>query len=223
MKFFNFRTATITLVSVTLAACADDNDPGTQTPIINDIVQLTASTPSGSEFAIYRENAPDIILNAIGAKIDPSRVKIGESLMITYTMADGSEVLRSGDINLHSYYAINNSPLIRGDIAQFPDWDKDEVYLISIWRAGDKIDLRCRLTYDTNPRTFTLLLDQSTADEPIPDLYLVHQLQKPVESFDRNYYASFDISDLWKQATCEGVTVHIANSNLPQREYRFTK
>lgn len=206
-----------------MVACADNDDPGPQTPIISDIVQLTASTPSATQFAIYRENAPDIILNAIDARIDPSRVKISESLMINYTMADGSETSRSGDINLRAYYAINNSPLQRGDISQFPDWDKDEVYLVSIWRAGDKIDLRCRLPYDTNPRTFTLLLDQSTADEPIPDLYLVHQLQKPVESFDRNYYASFDISDLWQQTTCRGVTIHIANSNLPQRQYRFTK
>lgn len=223
MKSYKFRTAPIIAIAVITTGCMDDDDPGPQTPLISDIAELTASTPSGSAFAIYRENAPDIILNAPGAQVDLSRIKIGESLMVTYTMADGSDAGRSGDINLRSYYAINNSALAKGDIADFPDWDRDEVYLISIWRAGNKIDLRCRLTYDPTPRKFIMFLDESTADNPVPDLYLVHQLKQPVESFDRNYYAAFDISDLWEQTTCEGVTVHIANSNLPQQEFRFMK
>lgn len=224
MKSFDIHAATHALVIALIATgCNDDDDPGPRTPVISDIAELTASTPSGSAFAIYRENAPDIMLNAPGAQVDISRIKIGESLMVTYTMADGGEAGRSGDINLHSYYAINNSTLIKGDIADFPDWNKEEVYLISIWRAGNKIDLRCRLTYDPAPRTFIMLLDESTAGNPVPDLYLVHQLQQPVESFDRNYYAAFDMGDLWEQTTCEGVAVHIANSNLQQQVYRFMK
>ncbi len=223
MKSINFRATPAIVIAMVATGCADDDDPGPQTPVISDIVELTASTPSGSTFAIYREKAPDIILNAPGARVDLSRVKIGESLLATYTMADGGEAGRSGDINLRSYYAINNSTLVKGDIADFPEWDKEEVYLISIWRAGNKIDLRCKLTYDPTPRTFIMLLDESTAGNPVPDLYLVHQLQQPVESFDRNYYAAFDIDSLWAQTTCEGVTVHIANRNLPQREYQFLK
>ncbi len=223
MKSLKFRATPAIVIAMIATGCGDDDDPGPQTPVISDIVELTASTPSGSTFAIYREKSPDIILNAPGAQVDLSRIKIGESLLATYTMADGGDAGRSGDINLRSYYAINNSTLVKGDIADFPEWDKDEVYLISIWRAGNKIDLRCKLTYDPSPRTFMMLLDESTAGNPVPDLYLVHQLQQPVESFDRNYYAAFDIDSLWEQTTCEGVTIHIANRNLPQREYRFLK
>lgn len=223
MKPFSFPATPAIVIAMIATGCGDDDDPGPQTPIISDIVELTAATPTGSTFAIYREKAPDIILNAPGAQVDLSRVKIGESLMATYTMADGGESGRSGDINLRSYYAINNSTLAEGDIADFPDWDKEKVYLISIWRAGNKIDLRCKLAYDPTPRTFIMLLDESTAGNPVPDLYLVHQLQQPVESFYRTYYAAFDIGSLWEQSTCEGVTVHVANSNLPQQEYRFLK
>lgn len=222
MKPFNSLFATLAIALIA-AGCNDNDDPGPQTPVIQNIAELTASSDDGAEFAIYREGAPDIFLSARNARIDPSRVKTGESLMISYTMADGGDTNRSGDINLRAYYAINNGTLVKGDIADFPDWSRDEVYLISIWRAGDKIDLRCRLTYDSNPRTFMLLLDEATASNAVPDLYLVHQLDHPVESFDRNYYAAFDISSLWDLASCQGVTIHVANSNLPQNEYRFMK
>lgn len=208
-------------VALLLWACGDDK-PESGTPLLQDIAEYCSQNASAASFAIYRENAPDVFLTAPGAHIDESRIKPGESLLITYTAQSGGPD-RSGDIALRSYNAINNGVMTAGNIADYPDWDRDEVYLVSIWRAGDKIDMRCRLPYDTSPRRFMLLIDESTATADVPDLYVVHELKEPVESFDRNYYAAFDIAELWSQPACAGVTVHVANSNLPQRSFTFMK
>lgn len=220
MKWFKLSALPVAGI-IALTSCGDDK-PESGTAVLQDIAEFSTQTPTAAHFGIYRENAPDVLLTATGVSIDESRVKPGESLLITYIPESG-QANRSGEISLLSYYAINNSAMTAGDIADYPDWDRDEVYLISIWRAGDKIDMRCRLTYDANPRRFMLMLDQSTASNETPDLYLVHELASPVESFDRNYYAAFDISELWAQPTCRGVTVHVANSNLPQRSFTFMK
>lgn len=209
------------VMAMMAVSCSDDK-PTSGTPVLQDIAEFCSQNPSAASFAIYRDNAPDVLLTAPGAHIDENRIKPGESLLITYIPQSG-EANRSGDITLRSYYAINNGGMTIGKIADFPHWDRDQVFLISIWRAGDKIDLRCRLPYDTSPRRFMMLLDEATADNEIPDLYVVHELKEPVESFDRNYYAAFDIGELWSQPSCRGVTVHVANSNLPQRSFTFMK
>lgn len=220
MRWFKLSAIPAAYLMV-LSSCGEDK-PDKGTAVLQDIAEFSSQTSAAAHFGIYRENAPDVLLTAPGAHIDESRVKQGESLLITYIPESG-QANRSGEISLLSYHAINNSSMTTGDIADFPAWDRDQVYLISIWRAGEKIDMRCRLTYDTTPRRFMLMLDQSTASNDIPDLYVVHELSQPVESFDRNYYAAFDIREIWSQPSCRGVTVHIANSNLPQRRFTFMK
>lgn len=217
----SYSVPVLSAVLLLTASCGDDG-PSSGTPVLQDIAEFMSQDGSAALFAIYREDAPDVLLTAPGARIDENRVKPGESLLITYITESG-QPYRSGEITLRSYYAINNSEVVAGDIADYPQWDRDRVWVTSMWRAGGKINMRCRLPYDTTPRRFMMLLDAATASAAVPDLYVVHELAAPVESFDRNYYAAFDMGELWSSPSCLGVTVHVANSNLTQESFTFMK
>lgn len=97
-----------------------------------------------------------------------------------------------------------------GDILQ--GWDADPVNLMACWRGGHKIYMRLKLQYSADPRRFALIVDPETADTPNPELYLYHSRPVDNPSFDRQYYAAFDISPLWEDEAVSTVTVHIATS-----------
>ncbi len=52
------------------------------------------------------------------------------------------------------------------DSEELQGWDTDPVWLLSAWRAGNKICMRLRLGYDTSPRRFALLLDPRQPQTP---------------------------------------------------------
>ena len=110
------------------------------------------------------------------------------------------------------------------DGASTDGWDADPVELWSIWRGGPRIFMRLSLPYSTEPRKFSLVLDPATEHEAVPTLLLWHERATDTPTFDRRYYAAFDIAPLWEDAAVKGVRVRVANSlNPSQCEFTFMK
>ncbi len=193
-----------------LTGC-QEGDPGEQTPTLYNIVELEASSDTGSSMVLKHGDSEPVYMTT-ATKFDATVIVAGDCFFLGY------QVLQEGNpqqVKTITYSQINNSQVQVDQIGKYLTWDKDEVYLMAIWRAGDKIIVRCRLPYDDNPRRFFMLADESTLSSPYPDLYLVHEL--PIghtATYDRQYYAAFDASEIFSFDTCEGVTVHVANSNL---------
>ena len=110
---------------------------------------------------------------------------------------------------------MNNIILGKSSHENLEWWDSYHVYLKSMGRAGNKICVRVRLTYDTNPRLFALVADETTADDPYPTAYLYHRRRSDTTNFSRQYYAAFDVSALWATPGCQGLKVRVCNSNIP--------
>lgn len=102
-------------------------------------------------------------------------------------------------------------------------WDATPVYVNSLWRSGTYINLECKLDYADDKRRFYLALDEATAAEPVPDLYIVHDMGTLPPNFGRRIYASWDISAVWDVPECQGVTVHVNDSNRDLRPVVFMK
>lgn len=207
-----FRTLglVIAVLSAGLAGC-QDGDPGEQTPTLYDIVELVASSDAGSSMVLQHGDAEPVYMTT-STRFDNQLIVAGDCFFLGY------QVLQEGNpqqVKTVTYSQINNSAVVVDSLDEYPEWDDDEVYLMAIWRAGDKIVVRCRLPYDDNPRKFFMLADESTLSSPYPDLYLVHELPlSHTDTYLRQYYAAFDAAEILALDTCRGVTVHVANSNL---------
>ena len=101
------------------------------------------------------------------------------------------------------------------------NWDRDPVYMISAWMSQDYLNIRARLPYDTKERLLAVMVDESSLDNEYPDCYLIHRLEEPVNTFERNYYTSFDMSALRKLPACKGFNLILNNSNLQRDTYKF--
>ena len=218
-----FSLAVIMLMS----SCTGD-DSG-ETVVCNyDIVCLIGQSPaSGSVFSMYLPDSDrEIIYTDSRAVIDTSAVAIGDRLMIAY-VADG-QPYESGNVTVRGYTPVHNSVLMvsPGGIENtMADWRRDGIFLYSIWRSGNFINVRARLTYSSDPREFVLVIDADEVDAkvPVPTARLVHRMAQPIENFERQIYSSFDIGALWNLPWVQGLKIELANTNLTTDTFIFTK
>ena len=49
----------------------------------------------------------------------------------------------------------------------------------------------------------------------------MHQLQEPLENFERAYYLSIDMSGLRRLPDCRGFMLHLHDSNLELNSIKF--
>lgn len=207
-------------LAVALTGCGDDA-PYSDTATLYDIVTYGGSVGGVATFTMRASNdSPLLTLTATGVDVNPA-IKEGDRMLLGYIPASGTPYA-SGEVSVVSTGAINNVPMTEDAIADIR-WDADPIYLNSIWRTGCYINVYCRVSYSAKPRLLSLVADCETLGDPVPQLYLVHDLLGEPDSYTRRAYLSADISDVWRLETCRGVTVHVADSNLPTTEYIFMK
>lgn len=219
----NIHAALSLLVAATLAcACSDGHGPdGPVDMILWDIVTYEGHTESEGSIFTFRQidDSPLITLTT------PQRIEsleAGQRLLIAYCPESG-KAYTDGPVSVRSASLINQSRLYMEPSADYEPWDRDKVYLYSMWRTGNYINLHARLTYSEEPRILRLVLDPSSLEGDYADIYLVHKLPAVIENHDRVCYASFDIAEVWDKELLKGVRIHVANSNLNKDIFTFEK
>lgn len=209
------------LAILSLSACTDE-DPS-DTAYIYDIVKLESDSPNGSVFTLSKPGSDKIITLTARQRVDTKKVPVGDRLLLMYVPASGAEAYQSCEVIAKGYGTIVNGVLTNVESAEIEGWDDDAVYLLSAWRAGKYLNIHCRLPYQQPPRSLSLLMPEVQTDASYPDIYLVDEADIDVATFERAYYASFDISSLIEDASVKGFTLHLNNSNLNLDAIRFDK
>lgn len=205
--------ALLLAAGVALQGCDDKDDDGEhRQATLYDIVELTSTDAAGSTFTLWRPDADEAVTLRASGRV--SGVSAGDCLFLAYTPLNG-KAYTSGDITIQAQGYVNNSALKKSTPEKLDGWDSEPVYLMSLWRAGDKVCMRLRMTYDEHARLFALVADETTLDEEYPTVYLFHRRINPDDNFARQYYAAFDVSALWSRPGCRGVRVRVNNSNNP--------
>lgn len=207
---------------LTLVSCGEDGVDGPVAMELTDIVTFEGLEGSTGVFTFRKvDDTPVIRLTAAG--FEPAGVPVGSRMMLRYVPLSG-ETYASGAVTVTGQAYITQSQIGLEWAPEYDAWDSSPVYVYSIWRSGQYINMHVRLPYVVNPRLFGLVADPSTLDAARPDVYLVHILpEDAVLTFTREYYASFDLSPLWNEQAVSGITLHVANSNLDKHIFTFDK
>ncbi len=219
-----FLTPILILVTGLLAvSCVnDDTIDGEITPIFTDIVTFEGNQEDRAHFSFNKiDDSPMVYLTA--NKPLGGDTEAGQRMLLAYEPASGQGAYESGEIVMRAVSSINTDEVRIVDKEEIEGWNQDPVFLFSLWRTGNYINLHCRLPFSEKPRRFGLVAKDNTVDHDMVDLFLVHQLKEPVTAFERVYYASFDISAIWNLPTCKGVRIHLANSNLNVNTFELLK
>lgn len=205
------------LAALMLAGCGDEDAPALMT--LTDIVTFEGYSGGQPVFTLQKNgDSPLVTLTGTTGQLSQS-FEAGERLLLRYLPQNG-EAYTSGSVAVRGIVRINNDKLRKGPLE---GWDADAVYMYALWRTGQYINIECSVVYSGSPRQFFLLLDESTADDKIPQLYLMHNVGDAPDNFSRRIYASWNIGALWSLESCRGVTVHLRDSNRDIREITFMK
>jgi len=198
-----------------LCSCDDDENDDIRIATLYDIAEITQKNAGSTVFTVYRpdaESADAVRLTATG--FTAGNVDTGTSVFLAYTPHNG-QAYSSGEITVERIGVVNNANLKRGNEGNIAGWNEDPVWMISLWPAGEKVCVRLRLPYSTEPRYFALVIDEATADNEYPDAYLFHRRNTIEPNFQREYYGAFNLAELWKMESCRGLRIHVSNSNNP--------
>ena len=217
-----YRLLILTLLAIITTSCGDDI-PYNDRAALYDIVTFDGPEEEGVVFSFQQVNdSPIIHLVARGITLDEQTARKGQRLLIGYYPISGKAYV-SDQIELIGYSQVYQNQVITTSSDKITGWDKNAIWLNSIWRSGMFLNLNLRADQAGSSRRFELIADQSTINDPMPHLYIAHDLLGNPENYSRQIYASFDLSPVWNFNSCKGVIVHINDSNLKQDTYTFTK
>lgn len=209
----------LVVVSAALAGCGRDGVDG---PVDMDFTEIATYEGNRDGHAVFTfrkvDDSPLVTLTASSAM--PGELEQGTRVLINYTIP-GNQPYTSGSISLRGAARITQSPVIMDDPEVLRLWGIDPLWLYSMWRSGDYINLLVRLTYTSEPRVFGLVLDPSTSSMEYPMLYVAHIISEEVDYHDREYYASFDISAVRSMPGVKGVRIGVNDTNMGQQIFTF--
>lgn len=206
-----FNLSLIAALAMLLNACADNDDPGPQQPPLIDIVEIAGIQPAETTFTLFHNGDHRITLSA-AATLD-NRFSVGDAIVINYTPISG-QPYTSGPIRLHWVAKIPNISLTYTDNVDL--YDDTPLHLLSVWRAGTRLNIRCLLPAKADDLAFGVLVDNASLSTTTPRLYLATTYQAMPEQFDRECYVSCDISSLLANPDYTAIDIHVANDNLQQ-------
>lgn len=203
----------LAIASVALYSCNEDNGPE-QIPdnLFNDIVTLYEKGENSTTFHLQeKDDSPVAVLTASDFSVNNYPFKAGDRVMISYVPTNGTRYA-SDYITIYAMTSVYSPEIITDEIKLYPDWDFASIYIDNLWRTGNYINLYCRLTYYNNPQ-FKVIIDKYTVNNSFPDVYLTYDYQSNVESQEKSFITSFDVSEVWNLTTCRGITIHLNSSN----------
>lgn len=205
-KYFVITAAISALAA--LAGCRDDDGPERQ-PVMQNIVEYDGVADGCTLFTFYPPESytPEELRARAEYKFDD--IAEGEAMLLAYT-ADPSA---SGYISVNGARKINNMKLLQTEPEGLAGWDSEGVYLLSAWRAGERLNMRLRLTYDSEPRRFAIIVDKTTLDDEYPVAYLYHRRGSGTPNFAREYYVSCTLSALFSHANVRGLRLRLLDTN----------
>lgn len=207
-----------------LSSCGDKGVDGEVPMPLTDIVTYNGKVDGVTTFTFQKiDDTPLLTLTAPGFNLDEDSYPTGTRMLLRYVPAGGTGAYSSGEITPLGGYVITQSNVVTEWREEYSGWNHDPVYVYSLWRTGEYINMRVRLTYSSEPRLFCVALDPETADSDWPELYLVHTFGKDIDGHEREYYASFSIASVWERSDVKGVIMHVADTNLDKHIFTFAK
>lgn len=204
-----------------LGSCRDTSGPTAVNPSMRDIATFTGNASRGAVFTLQQADDTTPVTLTASAAIDAETYIPGSRVYIDYTPASGMPYT-SGAITLNYIANINTAELLALDMSQHTDWNATGVFLYSIWRTGPYINLHARLPYNPEPRKIALVIDKNSMDAAEAHLYFMHVTKPEYDTFERDYFMSYDLREFLSGHTPHELVVHVNNNNLPTKEFRFT-
>lgn len=197
MKRNLFYSLFAAIVAIFLPSCNSSSDDIVTEEYQYDIATLSAMNDNGSSYIVQKDAASLPVTLTTTQRIDTTNVKVGERLLIVYSLPNGVSAYTSSSITLQGYRPIINKPIEFGSFSG----QNDNLRLISAWVTGKYLNVYASGAVYSDPKEFKLIVDENTLSDQYPTVYLVFRTDNEMSAVESSIYASFDISELQSKAS----------------------
>ena len=183
---------------------------------------VEAVNDNGASFTFRKEDDSPLITLYSTQSFNTTTVKAGMRVFIGYTIT-GNQPYTSGQVTITGMLSPLGGDIIVGTADDYEQFASQKIGIEAFWRSGEYLNITATGAYYQDPKTFALVVDETTIDEPYPTAYLIFKSDRDIESVsDKAIYGSFDISEVWNREGFKGLAVHV-NSTGVQQLYSFNK
>ena len=208
---------TLALMTVLLVACGNEDIDRSYTDYRTDIVTFMGNNGAGATYELVGRN-DSACISLYSTTPLPDRFKLGERVLLRYGW-DSQPAGQSQSIATYGVASIVSDTL-RVSERQLSEYTSqmEPIKLLSLWRTGRYINLRCQVEYTTKPRHFFLLMDRATQDCDTVDCYLIHNTLGDTTYHWREVYASYHVGEVLNKPTCQVLRIHLNDKNNPKQD-----
>jgi hypothetical protein len=194
--FYSLFAAIVVMLMPSCNSSSNEVDTGEECQY--DIATLKSMNDNGSSFVVQKDATSSAVVLTTTQRVDTTVVKVGERLLIAYTLPTGVSAYTNSSITLKGYTDIINSPIEVGSYTG----TNESVRLISAWVTGKYLNIYATAEIYEAPKEFRLILDESTLDQKYPVVTLLFKSDGiGVEAVESSIYASFDITELMERCS----------------------
>lgn len=204
MKRTLFTSLIAACTAMLLPSCNSSESTGTDSVDTQyDIVTYAALSKNGSSFTVQKDDNSTPVTLTTTQSLDTTYVKVGERVLIAYTLPDGVSAYTSSSITLVGYKPIINDVLTTGSYDSTGDYQT----IYAAWPTGNYLNIHADASFANEPKKYSLELDQLTANNEYPTVYLNFKTDRDDQASTNSIYASFDISELRANSNVRGITL----------------
>ena len=204
----------------------NNNIPSIDETTMTDIVTFVGNPVSNNSNAVFQfQEKNDSRMTTLLAKniaIDTTTTKVNTRMLLYYTPESGMHNI-DDLITVKNAYSVYNDSIRTGDISKIPNMEMNPIFVEILQRSGTYINIQCGLTYVIEPLQFMLMVDATTIDNEMPDVYLTYKKDNNKTATYKSFIASIDIANLWNRPSCKGITIHVNDSNFGNNKVEFKK
>lgn len=200
-------------VMTTFTACNSDNEPMPKT--FTDFATLTATTYTSMIFEVQKdtESEPvDLVWNT--TSVNPAAYHVGDRFVITYSNESEKQYV-AGPIEVYYLIGAFTSDIIKAPAKEIADYvggdEKVEYYEC----VGKWLNIQVLARVDSKPKTLALFVDETTVNDPYPNVFLGFESDNSTAYYQRRMFGSYDLTPLFSLSTCKGINFYFNNSTKP--------
>lgn len=201
--------------AVVLSACSDEPERD-----YGDFLEAFV-TYKGNKTLTYQPQNDSPTITLIADRWNEESIKQGERAVIRYTVIEQTDS-HSYNVKINAADKLYSDVLRQASVETIKSLNPQPIKITSLWRSGEYINLNSWVPHVAQGAKISLIADEKTIDNDVPELYLVYHFGSQNPDFERKCYASFKIANLWNRQSCKSIKIKILTDKKIE-EYVFEK
>lgn len=220
MKLKILSLLTAILLILPLASCNSGNDEPTPQQFIL-FCTLTAKTADACSFQVQKSSETSPVLLTCAEKLPESFI-VGKRYVIQYSNGSEDNPFIPGPITLYYAFEPFSGEVNAVGMTEINELVSQPINVYYAERTNQWLNVRSYAYVSNAPLTYGLYLDEETAENEYPDVYIGYKSDFAGASSLSDLFGSFDLTPVMKLTGVKGFTLHYQNNGVKQtQKYEF--